>query len=121
MSNKEQIEKLRDNAELAWASYGYFHLINKKFEKDDKYGDKRGVKTTLADMLNIDYKGYEVVDTNNETVGTLKGDFTPTQTKHFFEKYELLIHQPNTESGFSATLFQNKQTKDFTLVIRGTE
>ncbi len=26
MSNKEQIRKLRDNSELAWASYGYFHL-----------------------------------------------------------------------------------------------
>ncbi|HDZ5066292.1 TPA: hypothetical protein RTH03_001579 [Campylobacter jejuni] len=27
MSNKEQIRKLRDNAELAWASYGYFHYF----------------------------------------------------------------------------------------------
>ena len=26
MSNKEQIQKLRDNAELAMAAYGYFHL-----------------------------------------------------------------------------------------------
>ena len=26
MINKEQIKKLRDNAELAMASYGYFHL-----------------------------------------------------------------------------------------------
>ena len=31
-------------------------------------------------------------------------DFTPTQTQRFFEKYDILIHQPNTHSGFSATL-----------------
>ncbi len=29
MNNKEQIKKLRDNAELAWASYGYFDFICK--------------------------------------------------------------------------------------------
>lgn len=33
----------------------------------------------------------------------------------------MLIHQPNTESGFSATLFQNKESKEYTLAIRGTE
>lgn len=27
MTNKEIVEKLRDNAELAWASYGYFHYF----------------------------------------------------------------------------------------------
>lgn len=34
MNNKELIQKLRDYAELAWASYGYFHLVGKKFEKE---------------------------------------------------------------------------------------
>ena len=29
MNNKRQIEKLRDNAELAMAAYGYYHLIGK--------------------------------------------------------------------------------------------
>ena len=51
----------------------------------------------------------------------LGGDFTPTQAKRFFEKYDILIHQPNTESGFSATLFQNKESKEFTLAIISTE
>ncbi len=27
MNNKEQIKKLRDNAELAMVSYRYFHLV----------------------------------------------------------------------------------------------
>ena len=71
-------------------------------------------------------------------VDTLKGEFTPTQAKRFFEKYDILIHQPNTESGFSATLFGEKRkqtnteskeksyTKDYgytnyILAFRGTE
>ena len=29
MDNKQQIQKLKDYAELAWASYGYFHCVNK--------------------------------------------------------------------------------------------
>lgn len=33
----------------------------------------------------------------------------------------MLIHQPNTESGFSATLFQNKQTNEYILSFRGTK
>lgn len=31
MTNKQLINKLKNNAELAMASYGYFDLINKKF------------------------------------------------------------------------------------------
>ena len=34
MSNMQIINKLKDYAELAWASYGYFHLRGKKFEKE---------------------------------------------------------------------------------------
>lgn len=33
MDNKGLITKLRDNAELAWAAYGYFHLTDSKVLK----------------------------------------------------------------------------------------
>ena len=33
MNNKQQIQTLRDNAELAQAAYGYFHLIRKSICK----------------------------------------------------------------------------------------
>lgn len=33
MTNKEIVEKLRDNAELAWVGYGYFHLVASKVIK----------------------------------------------------------------------------------------
>ena len=36
MANKEMIGKLKDNAELAWAAYGYFHLADLNY-KPDKY------------------------------------------------------------------------------------
>ena len=48
-------------------------------------------------------------------------DFTPTQTQRFFEKYDILIHQPNTHSGFSATLFYDKEKDRFVVGFRGTE
>ncbi|GAB0173120.1 hypothetical protein [Helicobacter trogontum] len=42
MQNKILISKLRDNAELAQAAYGYFDLIGKKIKNDEKkYGDKK--------------------------------------------------------------------------------
>ena len=122
-NNKQQIQKLRDMAELAWASYGYYDLIGKKIKNDrEKYGDKADKPITLHDILDSTYKGYITPDHSRLfNPEKLNGDFTPTQAKKFFEKYELLNHQPNTSSGFSATLFQNKESKEYILAIRGTE
>ena len=81
---------------------------------------------TPSDILNIEYNSL------------FSGDFSPTQAKRFFSRYDLLIHQPNTESGFSATLFgekrkqKNTESKEisytseygyinYILAIRGTE
>ena len=125
MTNKERIKKLRDNAELAMASYGYFHLVGKKFHKKSKTRQKDTI--TQTDILDLTYNKYIAVESNPHKpddeikVGKLDGDFTPNQTQRFFSRYDLLIHQPNTESGFSATLFQNKESKEYTLAIRGTE
>lgn len=120
MSNKQQIQKLRDNAELAMAAYGYFHFIGKEFkDKKDEQGNLLTI--TLHDILDLTYKEYKVKDTGLIFDDKLDGDMTPTQAKRFFSRYDLLIHQPNTESGFSATLFQEKETKEYTLAIRGTE
>ena len=139
MSNKQQIQKLRDNAELAMAAYGYFHLANPKYDFNKDNTDKRRLKyfrdikrdelikqnpnttdqelqntyPTHSDILNIEYKYFK--DKNDKPQDSwyhkhfLGGDFTPTQTQRFFSRYDLLIHQPNTESGFSATLFGEKR------------
>ncbi|AQQ59227.1 hypothetical protein XJ32_02950 [Helicobacter bilis] len=113
MTNKQQIKKLRDNAELAWASYGYFDLVGKKFDiKDERIKNSPRIDNltiTQTDILDSTYKDYEVKDTGWIFDDKLKGDFAPLQVKRFFEKYDLLIHQPNTHSGFSATLFGEKR------------
>nr|WP_252365982.1 hypothetical protein [Campylobacter jejuni] len=51
MNNKEQIKKLRDNAELAWASYGYFDFIDKQYSFDEK--DKDKFKTLYAKINDL--------------------------------------------------------------------
>ena len=62
--------------------------------------------------MDITYKDYKVYKPSRlptlkpDELGTLKGDMTPTQAKRFLECYELLIHQPNTKSGFSVTLLE---------------
>ena len=153
MNNKQQINRLKDMAELAWASYFEFDLLKdannipRKIYELDSNGNKikdenspRGhkeIEVTLEHIASIKYQKQEVLvnlqqdntwQSNvlnflNEKTNTdkLKGDFSPTQAKNFFERYDLLKHCPNTDSGFSATLFQNKHTKEYILSIRGTE
>ena len=136
MTNKQQIQKLRDNAELAMASYGYFHLIGKKFKDEKEYGDRKNTEITLHDILDSTYKGYVTSDhTTLINPEELKGDFGKIQLQNFFERYDLLEHCPNTDSGFSATLFKDlgefdektntrkavDKDSEYILAIRGTE
>ena len=113
MNNKRQIEKLRDNAELAIAAYGYFDLMGQRFDKKIlKDIDRESTPIiTQTDILDSVYNGYIAMGKNrwgqDIELGTLKGDFTPTQAKNFFDRYDLLEHCPNTDSGFSATLFKD--------------
>lgn len=108
MDNRRQIQNLKDYAELAWASYGYFDLIEKKFNiQDIENTDRKSNPTiTLHDILDSTYYGYETEDSSFFDTLKLKGDFTPTQAKNFFEHYELLEYCPNTDSGFSGSLFE---------------
>ena len=129
MNNKQQINKLRDNAELAMATYGYFHLIGKKFKDEKEYGDRKNTEITLYDILDSTYNGYIAMGKNlwgqDIELGTLNGDFSPLQLQHFFEHYDLLEYCPNTNSGFSATLFKDTKAdskdSEYILSIRGTE
>ncbi|XAK34852.1 Mbeg1-like protein [Campylobacter coli] len=133
MHHKQQIQKFRDNAELAWASYGYFHFIGKNYnlrnkdkEKLDSFIKDNNRMPTYTDILNMEYNSL------------FDGEFSPLQAKQFFSRYDLLKHCPNTNSGFSATLFgekrkqKNTESKEisytseygyinYILAIRGTE
>ncbi|WP_237022231.1 hypothetical protein [Helicobacter trogontum] len=80
----------------------------KKYKPNESQRD-----ITYADILDITYKYY--LDDNDKPKDgffddrLFDGDFSPLQAKQFFSRYDLLIHQPNTESGFSATLFGEKR------------
>ncbi|WP_258865052.1 hypothetical protein, partial [Helicobacter sp. MIT 14-3879] len=120
----------------------YYDLIGKKFHTQSK--TRKGEFITLHDIMDATYFDYETQDSTFFNTFKLKGDMTPTQAKRFFSRYDLLIHQPNTTSGFSATLFedlgelekeldnktntrksttlfQDKESKEYILAIRGTE
>lgn len=60
---------------------------------------------------------------NRDFVEDKKGAtrMTTSQTSDFLDKYEIIDHLPNTDSGFSATLIRNKTTQEFTLSFRSTE
>ena len=111
MTNKEIINNLKDYAELAQATYGYFHLAGKKFKNKKEYGDKANKPVTLQDILDSTYKGY-VTSTHTSLINPekLDGDFTPTQAKKFFDKYDLLDFYPkfdtkNNKLCFHSVLF----------------
>ena len=122
-NNKEQIKKLRDNAELAMAAYGYFDRLKYNDAQDEdsqkalegfrKIKKDQAATIAHADILDITYKYY--LDDNDKPKDgffddrLFDGDFSPLQAQQFFSRYDLLIHQPNTESGFSATLFGEKR------------
>lgn len=124
MSNKQQIQKLRDNAELAWAAYGYYNLItndtNQSFmvlkdekgkDKVDSNGNPMTKQVNLVDIMDITYKDYKVYKPSRlptlkpDELGTLKGDMSPTQVKldsklsnrtiTFTNRFRILAHQPN--------------------------
>lgn len=49
------------------------------------------------------------------------GEFSSIQAQKFCKRYELIFHQPNTSSGFSATLFYDTQEDKYIVSFRGTE
>ena len=145
---KQKINNLRDYAELAQASYFNFEFMgNRKIYeldsnnnkiKDEKY--PRGYKEieiTLEHIVSQKYCNQEVLvnlqqgddiftkmrnDANESfNFDKLNGEFGEIQAKNFLKKYDVLIHQPNTHSGFSATLFSDKTKNRFIVGFRGTE
>ena len=144
MKNKAMINKLKDNAELAMAAYGYFHLANPKYDFNKDSTDKERLEyfrekiaknqtaiPTPADILNIEHKYFK--DNNGKPKDSwyhkhfLGGDFSPLQAKRFFEKYELLDYFPKFDykhnkqkQGFHACLFQDRESEQYIFAIRGS-
>ena len=47
--------------------------------------------------------------------------FTGTQAQEFANTWEVVDHKPDTSTGFSGTLFKNKQTGELVMSFRSTE
>jgi len=47
--------------------------------------------------------------------------FSLTQATELADHWNVITHQPNTDSGFSSTLFRNADDGGYVLAIRGTE
>ena len=145
---KAQINNLKNYAELAQASYFNFDFIgNRKIYKLDSQSNKikdesypRGYKEieiTLEHIINKKYQGQEVLinlkqdntwqsnllNSLDEKFNSdkLNGEFGEVQAKNFAKRYEIKLHQPNTASGFSATLFYDTHKDRFIVGFRGTE
>ena len=127
MKNKDTINRIKNAAELAWAAYGYYDLIGKKFAHKKEYGNRTNTKITLHDILDSTYVNYETHDSTFTNTLKLKGDMTPTQAKRFFDKYELLDYFPKFDykhnkqkQGFHACLFQDRESEQYIFAIRGS-
>ncbi|WP_426722730.1 lipase family protein [Campylobacter coli] len=145
---KETINNLKDYAELAQASYFNLEFIDNRniFELDsnnEKISDifyprkYKETKITLLHSISQKYYNQEVLvnlqqgddiftkmrNDANETFNfdKLNGEFSEIQARNFAKRYEIIFHQPNTLTGFSATLFSDKTKNRFIVAFRGTE
>ena len=146
--NKEQINRFKDMADCADASYAMLDFVDgfinlgKWYEKKIEYGDKQKLgdkfeksnsNTAYARCIEARFMQDFVVEKgvfkdaaiNNDPKNITATTTISTRTKNFVNRYELIAHQPNTQNGFSATLFKDTQadSKDleYILAIRGTE
>ena len=119
---KQQINNLKDYAELAQASYFYFDLESYILQENETI-------ITLNELVSLSYNGKivgkkEKVGQEYSFIGKgeLNGEFGEIQAQNFAKRYTIKFHQPNTTSGFSATLFEyTKDNNQKIIVIRGTE
>ena len=69
------------------------------------------------------YADFEDVTTDGQVRTALTSEsskFSSAQAEGFTKHWQVISHQPDTSSGFSATLFKNKQTGEYVFANRGT-
>ena len=59
-----------------------------------------------------------LLEENNEE---FNGEFSATQTADFVSKWSVTAHTPNTNTGYSSTVFKSKSDNGYVLAFRGTE
>ncbi len=71
--------------------------------------------------MSKDHRDYFIYDDSLVFYPKLNGEFREIQTQNFAKRYIIKFHQPNTFSGFSATLFYDIQKDEYIASFRGTE
>ena len=82
----------------------------------------------LASMAEASYVLFSKLDNFKDTAieGALKtkninGEFSATQAADFVSKWSVKAHTPNTDNGYSSTVFKSKTGSEYVLAFRGTE
>jgi len=78
-------------------------------------------EASYADFQNIDITDPSKIKTALKNIDGQDKGFSQTQAEDFVKHWRVSVHQPNTASGFSATLFENIQTGEKVFAIRGSE
>ncbi len=91
--------------------------------------------TTYSDQAQLALAAYALnltknMPQNNYETALTNAGMTALQARRFADRYEIIDSQPNTASGFAATLFREKTTPEtiaagtagqYRLAVRGTE
>lgn len=82
-------------------------------------------KTQLAEAAYANFldNAGNTITTNAALITALTigdGKFSLSQATAFVNQWQVVGHIPDTASGFSATIFRNRQTSDYSLAIRGS-
>jgi len=95
------------------------NIANMAMLSEAAYADFRGSLTPSRVQKSLERIGSD----NDEPDDPDKG-FSTSQAEEFVKHWEVVHHQPDTDSGFSATLFKSKDpntTQPYVLAIRGTD
>ena len=125
MTNKEMINKFKDMADIADASYALLNEVYKIDEWNKIFGDKQTLgstffnkdinteqNSTYARAIEARFCNEMIIkddDGKDKQIKSIKDISLQAtlshRTKNFVNRYELVSHIPNTLSGFSATIF----------------
>ena len=81
--------------------------------------------SSISEVSYVDFSGVNI--NNDAQVGAAlqdkdrDGRFSPIQAVNFVSKWDIKAHTPNTESGYSSTVFKSKTGANYVLTFRGTE
>src|SRR5437868_10966877 len=105
-----QLQTVNDLLIAQMAAESYLHQI-----PPGNSVDERRVVLQLGNNNPSFFSNPDVADLPGKT------RMTESQRARFAQIYEIVAHQPNTWTGFSATLFKNRGTGEYVLSFRSTE